>query len=169
MKSYRCDDWSGLPPGVHIEIRMRGIMFRTGAVETVTPDGTLLWLSTDHNGTRALFEAAEGYEVWLDSVDVLHDSSLLLRSQRWTTAIPNSEGTIGSNPQSEGEPASATPRIISATDAASRDAQLERTCARLTREATGCGILVTRINHTTYEIGLNPDVPYGFTYELDLI
>ena len=102
MKSYRCDDWSGLPLGVHIEIRRRGIMIRTGAVETVTTDGTLLCLSTDHNGTRALFEAAEGYEVWLDSVDVPPDPSLLLQSQRWTTAIPNTGGTMGSNPQSEG-------------------------------------------------------------------
>lgn len=168
MTSYRCDDWSDLPPGVHVEIRMRGKTFGTGAVETVSPGGTLLWLSTDHNGTRALFEAAEGYEVWLDPVHVPPDPSLILQRQPLTPATPNSTGTIDSNPQPEGGPTSAMPRIVSATDPASRDLQLDRTCARLIGKATDCGILVTRVNHARYEIALHPDVPYGFTYELDL-
>lgn len=30
------------------------------------PKTTLLWLAADHNGSRTLFESAEGYEVWAD-------------------------------------------------------------------------------------------------------
>jgi hypothetical protein len=74
MKSYRCDDWSRLASGVNVEIHRRGRLFRTGVVETVMPDATMLWLSADHNGARALFESAEGYEVWLDPVDLPHET-----------------------------------------------------------------------------------------------
>jgi len=66
-------------------------------------------------------------------------------------------------------PTAAPGITISVEDPASRDRQLEQICARLTKEATGCGILVTRVNHVTFEVALSPDVPYGFTYELDLL
>lgn len=54
-------------------------------------------------------------------------------------------------------------------DPASRDRQLEQTCALLRSEATDCGILVTRINHTTFEIALSSDVAFGLTCENDLL
>ena len=63
MKSYRCHDWSVLP-GMEVEIRMNGQPVRTGTVEIVMPDASMLWLFSDHNGSRTLFESAEGYEVW---------------------------------------------------------------------------------------------------------
>lgn len=65
MKSYRCRDWSVLA-GMEVEIRMEGQLIRTGTVEAVMPDSSMLWLSSDHNGGRTLFEAAEGYEVWAE-------------------------------------------------------------------------------------------------------
>lgn len=52
---------------------------------------------------------------------------------------------------------------------ASRDQQLDQTCAVLRGEARDCGILVTRIDHTTFEVALSPDVEFGLTRELDLL
>lgn len=66
-------------------------------------------------------------------------------------------------------PATAPPITICVEDPGSRDRKLEQTCARLTHEATGCGILVTRVNHATFVVALDAAVPYGFTYELDLL
>ena len=63
MKSYRCDDWSRLV-GVEVEIHRRVLLVRAGVVDAVMPDATMLWLAADHNGNRARFESAEGYEVW---------------------------------------------------------------------------------------------------------
>lgn len=63
-----------------------------------------------------------------------------------------------------------TPTItIKVEDPASRDQQLERTCAMLVREATSCGILVTRLDPTTFEVALSPNVAFGLTRELDLL
>ncbi|WP_248763333.1 hypothetical protein [Pseudarthrobacter sp. SSS035] len=58
---------------------------------------------------------------------------------------------------------------VKAEDPASRDRQLEQTCALLRREATDCGILVTRVDHTTFEVAISPDVEFGLTRELDLL
>lgn len=59
--------------------------------------------------------------------------------------------------------------IVKVEDRASRDYQLEQTSERLRKDATDCGILVTRVDHATLEVALSPDVPFGLTYELDLI
>lgn len=63
-----------------------------------------------------------------------------------------------------------TSRItVKVEDRASRDRQLEQTCALLRREATDCGIVVIRVDHTTFEIALSADVPFGITREIDLL
>jgi hypothetical protein len=63
-----------------------------------------------------------------------------------------------------------TSRItLTAEDPATRDRQLEQSCALLRSETTGCGILVTRLDHTTFEVALSPGVPFGLTHELDLL
>lgn len=59
--------------------------------------------------------------------------------------------------------------IIKLEDPGSRDHQLEQTCALLRREATDCGIVVTRVDHTTFEVALSPDVAFGLTHEIDLL
>jgi hypothetical protein len=56
------------------------------------PDATMLWLSADHNGTRALFESAEGYEVWLDPDDVPHEPLPLPQNQLTTAPPPRHQG-----------------------------------------------------------------------------
>lgn len=62
-----------------------------------------------------------------------------------------------------------TSRInVKVEDRASRDRQLDQTCALLRKEATDCGILVTRVDYSTFEVALSPDVPFGITREMDL-
>jgi hypothetical protein len=54
-------------------------------------------------------------------------------------------------------------------DPESRDRQLEQTCSLLRSEATDCGILVIRVDPTTFEVAFNPEVEFGLTRELDLL
>lgn len=58
---------------------------------------------------------------------------------------------------------------VTAEDPASRDRQLEQACALLRREAADCGIVVIRVDHTTFEVALSPDVAFGLTREIDLL
>jgi hypothetical protein len=54
-------------------------------------------------------------------------------------------------------------------DPASRDRQLEQAISLLREKATGYGILLTRIDYTTFTITLSPEVAYGQTREVDLL
>jgi hypothetical protein len=66
--------------------------------------------------------------------------------------------------------ATTTSRItVRVEDPGSRDRKPEQTYALLRREATDSGILVRRVNHTTFEFALSPDVPFGLTREIDLL
>ncbi|QOT19967.1 hypothetical protein [Paenarthrobacter sp. YJN-5] len=88
MKSYRCDDWSYLV-GANVEIHKDGNLVRSGIVDSVMPDNTILWLAADHNGNRALFELAEGFEVWADPQDVPNELySAMLSQQPPTSKVP---------------------------------------------------------------------------------
>ncbi|MBT2547843.1 hypothetical protein [Arthrobacter sp. ISL-65] len=64
----------------------------------------------------------------------------------------------------------ATPTItIEAEGVTSRDRQLEQAIDLLRDKTTHCGILVTRLNFTTYTAALSFDVEYGLIQELDLL
>lgn len=93
MKSYRCDDWSRLT-GAEVEIHRRGHLVRTGIVAAVMPDATILWLAADHNGNRALFESAEGYEVWANAHDVPDELYSSLLCQQPPTTSPNPDDNL---------------------------------------------------------------------------
>lgn len=58
---------------------------------------------------------------------------------------------------------------VKVEDATSRDLQLEHATSILRERATDWGILVTRVDFTTFTIALSPDIPFGFTRELDLL
>lgn len=58
----RVTDWTILP-GTHVEIRHQGSAVCSGDVDSVTEDGSILWLSAPAEGRR-LFEKAEYYEAW---------------------------------------------------------------------------------------------------------
>lgn len=59
--------------------------------------------------------------------------------------------------------------IVEVGDCGSRDKQLEQATSLLRERATICGILVTRVNFTTFEVTLNSDIPFGLTRETDLM
>jgi hypothetical protein len=64
MKPYRYHDWYRLV-GIPVEVRRDFEMVRTGVVDDAMEDSSALWLAADAGGGRALFSAAEGYEVWI--------------------------------------------------------------------------------------------------------
>lgn len=50
--------------GQHVEIRRAGAIVRAGVVEAITPDNSILWISAAGAEARAMYERAEGYEVF---------------------------------------------------------------------------------------------------------
>jgi hypothetical protein len=64
MKPYRYHDWSRLI-GTPVEVRKGFELIRAGVVDDAMQDSSALWLAADGAGGRALFTAAEGYEVWI--------------------------------------------------------------------------------------------------------
>ena len=65
--------------------------------------------------------------------------------------------------------AETSPIVVKVKDAASVDRELEHASAVLREKATSRGLLVTRVDFTTYTVALSPDIPFGFTRELDLL
>jgi hypothetical protein len=65
MIKYRHDDWDRLI-GAPVEIRKDGNVIRSGRVDGAMPDSTVIWLASDEWAPRALFEAALGFEVWVE-------------------------------------------------------------------------------------------------------
>lgn len=59
--------------------------------------------------------------------------------------------------------------VVKVEDAASVDHRLEQASTVLREKATSWGLLVTRVDFTTYTVALSPDIPFGFTRELDLL
>jgi hypothetical protein len=58
---------------------------------------------------------------------------------------------------------------IKVDDPISRDSQLEQATVLMHRKALDCGLIVTRVNYTTFEVALSSDVRYGLTQEIDLL
>jgi hypothetical protein len=65
MTSYRHNDWNQLI-GAFVEIRQNEVTLRKGYVEEAMPDSSALWLAADQEHSRAIFEVAEGHEVWVE-------------------------------------------------------------------------------------------------------
>jgi hypothetical protein len=57
-------EWSLLINAL-VEIRHNGRVIRTGFVEDVMPDSSVLWLAADTNNPRQMFEAGQGHQVWV--------------------------------------------------------------------------------------------------------
>lgn len=62
-RKYR--DWNRLI-GVPVEIRQYGATIRTGVVDDVMPDSSMLWLMADSSHGRTLYNAHEDFEVWIE-------------------------------------------------------------------------------------------------------
>lgn len=59
--------------------------------------------------------------------------------------------------------------IVKVEDAASIDRELESASSILRERSTTWGLLVTRVHFTTFTVAISPDIPFGFTRELDLL
>ncbi|RKO21139.1 hypothetical protein D7Z96_16760 [Pseudarthrobacter phenanthrenivorans] len=64
MEPFRYRHWSRLV-GTPVEVRRDFEIVRTGIVDDAMQDSSVVWLAADAAGDRALFSAAEGYEVWI--------------------------------------------------------------------------------------------------------
>jgi hypothetical protein len=64
MEAYRYRDWSRLI-GTPVEVRKDFELVRAGLVDDAMQDSSAIWLAADATGGRAVFAAAEGYEVWI--------------------------------------------------------------------------------------------------------
>jgi hypothetical protein len=56
-------DWL-LTKGTLVEARHHYHPARTGLVEDVTADGSILWLAADGAFTRHMIDKSDGYEIW---------------------------------------------------------------------------------------------------------
>ncbi|MBB6407142.1 prophage tail gpP-like protein [Arthrobacter sp. AZCC_0090] len=51
--------------GQYVEIRLGGKTVRTGTVDSVMPDSSILWISAQGTDTRMMVEQARGNEVFV--------------------------------------------------------------------------------------------------------
>lgn len=64
MNAYPYHDWSRLI-GAPVEVRKDFLLVRAGVVDDAMADSSILWLAADSTQGRALFTAADGYQVWI--------------------------------------------------------------------------------------------------------
>lgn len=58
---------------------------------------------------------------------------------------------------------------VKVEDRASRDQQLEHAVSLIREQALACGILVTRVDFTTFTVGVSPGIAFGVIHEMDLL
>ena len=78
--------WSQLI-GAIVEIREHGQTIRTGRVEEVMPDSSALWLASDGDNPRTMYEASRGYQAWVEPQELTGTSSY-----RMTTSMLYPDG-----------------------------------------------------------------------------
>ena len=74
MTRYRHYEWAQLI-GAPVEIQNDGEVIRAGIVDDAMPDSSLIWIASDEHGTRTLFEASHGLEVWVEPKQLEGDFS----------------------------------------------------------------------------------------------
>jgi hypothetical protein len=65
MSLHPQHDWTPVI-GEQVEIRNNGQAVRSGVVDCVTHDGSILWLAAEGAFCREMINRADGYEVWID-------------------------------------------------------------------------------------------------------
>jgi hypothetical protein len=65
MAKYRHYDWARLI-GAPVEIRNHGEIVRAGTVDDAMPDSSMIWIASDGHSTRTLFDASQGFQVWVE-------------------------------------------------------------------------------------------------------
>jgi hypothetical protein len=65
MTSYRHHEWARLI-GAPVDIKKHGEVIRTGIVDDAMPDSSMIWIASDEQSSRTLYEASEGFQVWVE-------------------------------------------------------------------------------------------------------
>jgi hypothetical protein len=65
MTRYRHHEWARLI-GAPVEIRKDGEVIRAGVVDDAMPDSSMVWIASDQQAPRTLFEASRGFQVWVE-------------------------------------------------------------------------------------------------------
>jgi hypothetical protein len=66
-------------------------------------------------------------------------------------------------------PSTTSTITLKVDDPAMRDQQLEQATALLRENAAGCGVLVTRFDHTTFTVALSADIEFGLIRGMDML
>jgi hypothetical protein len=61
-------EWTQALVGQFVEIRKGGECLRSGVVDAITFDGSILWLSAEGVWTREMFEKSHGKEVFCSTL-----------------------------------------------------------------------------------------------------
>lgn len=64
-KLYLQYDWYQVV-GEYVQVRLGERVVRSGVVEAVTADDGILWIAANGGESRALYERAQGYTVWIE-------------------------------------------------------------------------------------------------------
>ncbi|MFF1253917.1 hypothetical protein ACFVYC_15650 [Pseudarthrobacter sp. NPDC058329] len=73
--------------GAVVEIRRYGQIIRTGTVEAAMPDSSALWLASNGNNPRTMYEASLGYQAWVQPQELAGTSCY-----RMTTGMLYAQG-----------------------------------------------------------------------------
>lgn len=92
MHTYPYQDWHRLI-GVPVEVRKDFLIVRTGVVDEAMPDSSMLWLAADGTHGRALFAAADGYQVWIRPQEL--EGKLCFKMAAAPRPAPLPEGLYG--------------------------------------------------------------------------
>lgn len=92
MATYPYHDWHRLI-GVPVEVRKDFLIVRTGVVDDAMADSSVLWLAADGTQGRALFAAADGYQVWIRPQEL--DGKLCFKMAAARLPAPLPEGLYG--------------------------------------------------------------------------
>lgn len=63
-RAYLFEEWQRLE-GAVVRVCRDGKPVRTGVIDDVTPDGSIVWIAQEGVLGRSLFHKAEGYELWI--------------------------------------------------------------------------------------------------------
>jgi hypothetical protein len=74
-------DWTRLI-GAHVEVRRQQQLVRYGVIDDAMPDSSILWLAADGLNRRTMYEAAEGYSVWVEPQQLSGEAAYRMTSNQ---------------------------------------------------------------------------------------
>ena len=83
--AFLASDWTKLHQGDTVWIRRKGCVTGAGRVDTMTPDGSVLWVTPGGASTRRMHHRADGDEMWslrqtADNVPTINARLLVLHA-----------------------------------------------------------------------------------------